>query len=98
MHSPSISNILTYKKNFEQARPFVISLYLSRGARVELSAIEKRIRKCNVDFAECGFAVGELVSPFRALVCNTFAAMTRECDVDVNENRFPNLLLVHRNR
>lgn len=63
-----------------------------------MSAIEKRIRKCNVDFAECGFAVGELVSPFRALVCNTFAAMTRECDVDVNENRFPNLLLVHRNR
>ena len=63
-----------------------------------MSAIEKRIRKCNVDFAECGFAVGELVSPFRALVCNTFAAMTRECDVDVNENRFPNLLLVQRNR
>ena len=74
MRSSALLRFRTYKKNFEQARPFVISLYLSRGARVELSAIEKRIRKCNVDFAECGFAVGELVSPFRALVCNTFAA------------------------
>ena len=63
-----------------------------------MSTIEKRIRKCNVGFAECGFAVGELASPFRALVCNTFAAMTSEGDVDVNENRFRNLLLVHRNR
>ena len=51
-----------------------------------MSTIEKRVRKCNVDLVECGFAVGELVSQFRALVCNTFAAMTREGDVDVNEN------------